>query len=498
MFLIYWTIFQAYPVQCRSAWGSAMVSDTTYWNKDKVEGHAVKMENEQFFPLARADPHDLQARLTRPLHHKGITNTSSIPNATSQRMYDLLQKAKNKKQVGRKWMSPWTRGDTRQNFLLRAYCNMHRYDELIPHVYPLRNIGISPMQAPLKLACPYWSCILTEPRAGGKLAFLWIIAVPAALNLAHSRLVGECHKWWAWMWGSLLPLWSVMLIKSSQDIELVPFVMQEVNTVFDLRKWFTGKNKEKDNTHLATLILIILGGCAIYYYRDRIRHELGLHDWLPFVFAGTRHGRRHTFQVCVLRVDVKTQHEQQDDDSVAASGSFLSMKTLGIMRRDNYGYAALFGRTSLPERISVRLCYGNDEVQRTRVQQLGYCALSESYLFMENFTLSLEQRSGTTFKVDIRGTARTGEDFSSAVNFDSEKLEKAFQRSADALGKHRGDIRSSIADEQVVMMRNSRLTAESDHEMETWGFRHYPGSNGGQIWLAFCDLDEPEEQQACC
>merc|ERR1712216_762972 len=114
-------------------------------------------------------------------------------------MYNLLKTAlENQSEVGSKWMSPVTRGDSYQNFLLRAYCNMHRFDEVLPHVYPLRQMGVNPVEVPFKASCPYWACTLTEPRAGGKLTFLWFLAVPAAANLLHSRIVGECQPWWAW------------------------------------------------------------------------------------------------------------------------------------------------------------------------------------------------------------------------------------------------------------------------------------------------------------
>jgi len=190
--------------------------------------------------------------------------------------------------------------------------------------------------------------------------------------------------------------------------------------------------------------------------------------------------------------------QDEDDDEPAAGGGGLltrGMQALGVptfpggLSRPK-GYSALFGKGSaaLPDTIAVRLLYGGEELQRTRVQQAGGGSMfSDVYVFQENFTLSLERRPGTVFTVEIQGKTSQGLDFSSVVNFTADRLERAFQRSSEAASKPGYVMDQRIADTQVVRMRSSKV---DERVMNNLGFHHYPGSSGGEIWLAFCDMED--------
>jgi hypothetical protein len=398
------------------------------------------------------------------------------------------------------WLTPWTSGDTFENFLLRAYCDMHRNDHELPHVYPLLKLGISPMEFPWKVACPYGACILTEPRSlsAGKLVFLWMLVVPAAVHLLHARLTGQCYSWWQWLWASLLPLWLVAFIESIHDVELSELIAGFVRTIVELPSLFRGDMGETDYERVGYLVLFVVAAAVAYYFRDRIRAELGLYDWLPFLFSGRRSAGHHTFQVCVWKVDSRTHAELDEEEDEPPGGGVVArgMQALGIPTFGGggalrmKGYTALFGRggTPLPESITVRLCYGGEELQRTRSQQAGSGGMfSDVYVFQENFTLSLERRPGTVFTVEIQGKTSQGIDFSSAVNFAADRLDRAFQRSNEAACKPGYVMDQRIADTQVVRMRSSRV---DERVMTNLGFHHYPGSSGGEIWLAFCDMED--------
>lgn len=398
------------------------------------------------------------------------------------------------------WLTPWTSGDTFENFLLRAYCDMHRNDHKLPHVYPLLKLGISPMEFPWKVPCPYGACILTEPRSlsAGKPVFLWMLVVPAAVHLLHARLTGQCYSWWQWLWASLLPLWLVAFIESIHDVELSELIAGFIRTIVELPSLFKGDMGETDYERVGYLVLFVVAAVVAYYFRDRIRAELGLHDWLPFFFSGRRSAGHHTFQVCVWKVDSRTYAELDEEEDDPPGGGVVArgMQALGIPTFGGggalrmKGYTALFGRggTPLPESITVRLCYGGEELQRTRVQQAGSGGMfSDVYVFQENFTLSLERRPGTVFTVEIQGKTSQGIDFSSAVNFAADRLDRAFQRSSEAACKPGYVMDQRIADTQVVRMRSSRA---DERVMLNLGFHHYPGSSGGEIWLAFCDMED--------
>jgi hypothetical protein len=295
----------------------------------------------------------------------------------------------------------------------------------------------------------------------------------------------------------LLPLWLVALVESIHDVELSELIAGFVRTIVELPSLFKGEMGETQYERIGYLVLFLVAAATLYYFRDRIRAELGLHEWLPFLFAGRRSAGHHTFQVCVWKVDSRTHAEQEEEDEEPPAGGVVArgMQALGIPTLGGTGalrvkgYTALFGRggTPLPEAITVRLLYGGEELQRTRSQQAGGGLFGEVYVFQENFTLSLERRPGTVFTVEIQGKTSQGIDFSSAVNFVADRLDRAFQRSSEAASKPGYVMDQRIADTQVVRMRSSRV---DERVMTNLGFHHYPGSSGGEIWLAFCDMED--------
>lgn len=580
MFAVYWTVYKAYPTQCRSAWGFKMVSDTSFIGNQtavnmQVLKHMQKIyvsseddeADESILPLldrATATVNELKRRVRRAVVGSTGSNKSNATEvqtnksnasahteelspavaamalgATAMGTPDLQQEAASDpaeseaevaaraanvfdalrgalpvsnglggdtfdalKSAQSEWLTPWTNGDTFENFVLRAYCDMHRSDHELPHVYPLLKLGISPMEFPWKVPCPYGSCILTEPRSlsAGKLVFLWMLVVPAAVHLLHARLTGQCYPWWQWFWACLLPLWLVAFIESIHDVELSELIAGFVRTIVELPNLFKGEMGETDYERVGYLVLSVVAAVLAYYFRDRIRAEFGLHEWLPFLFAGRRSAGEHTFQVCVWKVDSRTHAELDEEEEEPAAGGVVArgMQAMGIPTFSGVGplrakgYKALFGQggTVLPESISVRLCYGGEELQRTRSQQAGSGGMfSDVYLFQENFTLSLERRPGTVFTVEVQGKTSQGADFSSAVNFVADRLDRAFQRSSEAACKPGYVMDQRIADTQVVRMRSSRV---DERVMTNLGFHHYPGSSGGEIWLAFCDMEEEE------
>merc|ERR1719195_676745 len=74
-----------------------------------------------------------------------------------------------------------------------------------------------------------------------------------------------------------------------------------------------------------------------------------------------------------------------------------------VLSRSRESTAALHGPNGCPpDSLSVRLCYGTEEVQRTRHQQPSYGYQRACYDFYENFTLTVEPRPHVEFRVELR------------------------------------------------------------------------------------------------
>jgi hypothetical protein len=265
-------------------------------------------------------------------------------------------------------------------------------------------------------------------------------------------------------------------MKSSQDIELVTFVLDN---------W-------KYEAYTIGVILALAALC--YYFRERIRSTFGVTECLRVQIPQEEIVGGHTFQVCVWRVDIKNESEQIEEMTHTTMMASLPGSAWRTMTGET-SFWGWFKRPSMPDQIWVRLCYGNEEVQRTRVQRLSWSEDSYVYRFQEIFTLSLEQRRGAQFKVELRGN-----NFLSDVTFDVDRLNRAFERSNWAAQGLR--LGRSVADEQIFRMRRPPLSAlqeaETNQRMREVGFHPFAGNNGLQVWLAFCNVDEFDESIPRC
>lgn len=541
MFLSYWSVLQAYPVQCRNAWGAAMVGDETYWKNSTAISQALMREKNSYYPTMSSNTSLWLERLTTPkrplfIVHQKHHSDSVVSEKSAKTILDMVEKQHPEEHIGEKWVMPWTRGDTLENFMLRAYCDLHKHDPSLPHVYPLRTFGINTHEVSMAASCPFWTCVMTEARPGGKLGFLWILAVPALLHAGHHRLTcrpcvwmlgtGQCRQWWVWFWATLLPFWLVMLIKSTRDTELVPFFVEELTVLFELRKWFLGKDTDRDNEHLAIFVVIMGVGVLIYVFRDRVRHELGLDELVPLLFSGAQGSQRHTFQLCIWRVDVHAQAGQMmfgDDgtimDTSAVPAHVDDQRPVSLMPplmpsplRAVFSYLPSMSRVRAadgfnlhgrdgqpPQAISVRFCYGSEEIQKTRIAQISYGYNEASYDFCENFTVSVEPRPNVEFRVEVRDEV-SGSDTLGSINFSEARLKRQFMRSKDI--PRQMDL--TVADEQVLQMRQVRAMGHANDDlmmrrMGEAGFIVHRLPDGGAVWLAFSDIiDESVGLLSCC
>lgn len=499
MFLAYWSVLQVYPCQCRSAWGTQMVTDAAYWGNMAATNGAVQEESDIIYPM---QPTRL---LLRELFHGKQMSTGTDVHRRLQ-----IQQ------------------ETTVNDKLRAYCNMHQDDVQLPHIYPLRILGITPRESNFTAPCPYWTCVLTEASSHGKLPFVEFLAGAVLLNYAHFRLdwtifvhmlgSGQFRLWWIWFWASFLPLWCVMLIKTTHEGEL----SAQILLFFDHVSAFVMDSPQR----MAIGLSVVLGFVVLFIFKDRVRRELGLDEFLaPFIPQGKL--TEHTFQVCIWRVDIhahKTlEHFHQVDanheDSKPADSSaklediemvrsFIPLRLVGgvsapwgIFRKVS-SYLPDFGegdalRTSdgHAPALCVRLCYGSKEIQSTRARRLTYSQwLNDAAVdFHENFTLTVQPTPHALFKVEVRdksiGSIPLGH-----VSFDERQLWDQFRRSQKMEEKNRAKLSAgATADEQVLQMMQQRCSDSGDAEKMSrmWeaGFAPHRLSAGGAIWLAFSEIE---------
>merc|ERR1719277_324201 len=135
-------------------------------------------------------------------------------------------------------------------------------------------------------------------------------------------------------------------------------------------------------------------------------------------------------------------------------------------------------RGALPSELTVHLIYAGEELQRSQKTHRAEHGLmvSDVHYVRECFKLSLEQGHSSDFCIEMRGRMG-GEFFRSVVVIGPDHLERAFRRSSDAHSQQ-------IDVEQFGAMKNPRIDEE---RMKSLGFQGYAGSNGGEVWLAFCD-----------
>eukprot|EP00428_Durinskia_dybowskii_P033012 CAMPEP_0170266964 /NCGR_PEP_ID=MMETSP0116_2-20130129/33404_1 /TAXON_ID=400756 /ORGANISM="Durinskia baltica, Strain CSIRO CS-38" /LENGTH=556 /DNA_ID=CAMNT_0010518111 /DNA_START=292 /DNA_END=1962 /DNA_ORIENTATION=- len=555
-----------------------MISDTTFWGNSDVEADAILQEKDTFYILSTVTPQE--RRVFWP-NNNSLTHPDNPKEDAHNDIKQALEiiKSENGQSGGesapsadmanspriKRWIDSWSGGLALDILLLRAYCNMHQMDERVPHVYPLRVLGVLPNQANFTAPCPYWSCLLTEARPKGKLVFFMTIAAAGVLNWLHWRFdcmscetlrwwlgAGAPRQFWWWFWAALLPLCSVMAIKTTYDEELGVVIWQRWHAFIDPIWSFAFDTVDKEgnpidaNGHKIQLVLFIAVVFVAWIYRHRIRRELGLdeHSLLPFLMA--RHEiaeeSRHTFQVCIWRVDLtgdapapaaaspradsvesaEGSDPEQPEDVSRRMPDTRSLMLCGSPSRTRHGrswmqklYTPMFRRTEhanvlstadgrIPT-LSVHFYYGMDEVQGTRTIKPSQDQWwnHDPVYFQENFKISVEWRPNTMLRCEVRDSSATlGSVSLGSVSFDESSIERQFHRSNNANPQVR---RHSVPIMQVVQMSALPPTSQNQEDqqiiqLKSLGFEQHRLTDGGAVWLAFYEHDDAamNETPLCC
>jgi len=561
VFLASWFTVHAYPSQCRQAWGTAMVSDKLFWDNPDAIADAILAEKNSYFsiaPVSHSERKVFWPKLpTNATAEFKPTRKDSI-EAALKIIKDDDNRTKDSALV-KKWIESWSGGLSMNIMKLRAYCNVHQADESIPHVYPLRVLGVLNTQANFTMPCPYWSCLMTEARPKGKLTFLLILGTTAALNFIYVRFqcqscsamswffgAGKPRIWWWWLWASLLPLCLVMLIKTTYDEEFLVVVMHMVHSFTDPILGYAldgpdGEDHTKNRLQLG-VFLILFG--VLWSYRAKLRHELGIEGFtlMQLISDGgeLHHESKLTFQVCVWRVDVTNatavpapsspradggfaalMDAEESDPEAAGNSPSVSARGLLLCGRgqrkggSRWGLSGLFRRQEdstvlktadgrVPS-LSVRFFYGMDEVQSTRSVRPtpGQWHNHDPVYFQENFKISVEHRPNAKLRVELRDTGASFGSLSlGSVTFDDAALEHMFLTSRQAGSQVR---RGAVPVTQVVQMSAPPPVSEGQEQQQMSqlmgvGFAQHRFNDGGAVWLAMYEIDEDHHAPSslCC
>jgi len=546
-FLFYWSTVHCYPSQCRHAWGTMMVADLTYWDNQTAFKAALVKELDTYYLLKHVDPTSWSV----PNKADGLGSAALPPaqrkaNKDVSKLLAMLEAQDQTSHNGLKhvnqWIEPLTGGTSLDNLKLRAYCNIHRNDHKMPHVYPLKVLGVAPEQFNLTAPCPHWTCVLTESRQGGKLVFFEVVALAAILSYAHYRCdcwyccvwllgTGQCRIWWMWFWATLLPFLTVMLIKTTHDKELSVTLMMFFSGISNgVESWIVD-----NTTHQVMLLGGVIGAVVCYVYRDRVRKELGLDEATVLaLFPRNTMKTEDSFQVCLWRVDISADRcfsmfhlidgntedgQSSTADSVSARETNreetqsqralmicgLNNEPSGMWGKALRAYLPLVNRRgdgdqlhtpsgSIPS-LSTRLYHGSEEIQRSRTVRVSPTDWSDegTVYFQEMFKLSVERRPSSNFRVEIRDSAAAlGHVAIGHCTFSDDRLERQFERSRKA--QRRIGVRTVAVEQVMQMMLEEPCVSIADEERQMrrmWevGFAPHRLSEGGAVWLAFCDTD---------
>lgn len=556
MTIFYWTVITGVPVQCRHAWGARMVTDRAFYTYDASDPNAgpmrdgdslslreaLRVEQDNFFYTGDVSG-GWKGWLLEPPNQektKAMLQNAAAISADVGDSDDFeaflaklgVQNAADEDRAAR-WLRPLTGGHSLDILLLRSYCSLHAIENFVVHVYPLKVIGISPGSLNVTVPCPYWSCVMTEARPGGKLFFILSIVICIMLQFFHARCDclpnhmwsyyfggGRGRSWWVWFWAAVMPLWSVLFIKTTYDMELIPFGQMVINNIW---AWYEGYVEDPYSGTQHKVIVAVLGVAllfAVVYYREKVKKFLGFDQvWFAdttFV-APTWHPDDHnTFQVCIWRLDLHNSHsinQMEGARSPAADRGARSLEVaaergspriggsaacgigglfggyMPMLAKDRKGNSITTTDGSKPS-LQIRFSYGGEEIQRTRIVKptAGEWSSSHPVYFQENFRMNIDWEPNCKLRVDVRD-ARYDRSLAS-MTLDESALLREFETSAKIGKKMEWH---SVPVTQVVRMleQPTARPGEELNQMEDMmqiGFALHELTGGGALWLSFAEL----------
>lgn len=447
--------------------------------------------------------------------------------------------------------------DDVEDFNLRAYCACHRYDSstTFPGVYiffePPRHIFGTRLHRLLHGTCSAWTCTFTEQNTRDTWAYYVTVFITLLLNLAHWRGFGDFSEywlgagvyrwWWLWFWAMFLPVWSVMFITRVKGCSVQDYVTE---------LWSQCGQIILSTQNLMTIIVVILLFGLGYSTKERIYKAFGIDDrnivhWLNVSSVAQRRSWR-TVQLCIWCIECNSGHAKKDiaswevigtrdlllqpelleDNSNRSIRNNRSASPLSFFsfhcgaRNAQHMYSPVDGLAD-PSRdltfssgspnLFVRVAFGHNEVQNTRVQRLrqklhGFDVVS----IQENFKLTASGDKETTLNVELADQGLIGYTERGRAVISEATIMKECQRSEnleDLMRSNGKNLRSdSIAVEQLCRMLDgptSNFNNDEDQQhqerrhMYLGGFKPYELSEGGAIWLAFADITESNDEWNC-
>jgi len=424
-------------------------------------------------------------------------------------------------------------------FALRTYCLHHSEDE--EATFPKTYVFFDPPEAwgpliekVLNTECEPWTCTFSEQHRTGRWAFFLVFFGIICAHALHSSWTcgcamdvylgcGKTRLWWIWIWAIFIPVWSTMYVSRIHNFNCVDF--------YSWTWRFLWVSLFKFNQLLMCLIALVAAAVA-YSSRRSIYRTLGVDDhnilhWLNLSRSSLSSAR--TIQICVWRLDVCSEETVEeyrrwcDDPSESRALDFPAPPGgLFSWLSSNRGFERLaprhtnrhvpFQRGSAPS-FFVRIAWGNNEIQNSRVQRLPAPVDPEDVLYVqENFRMILESpNEDARLYLEVRDQQLfQNTDLGRTTLGVSQILHECRKEDEISAGfRKRGEQPrgGSVATEQIMRMLEtsphdaSRLRPDEAENLRRRmfeaGFRPYELSEGGALWIAITELG-PESKDVGC
>lgn len=547
--------------QMLSTGGLAALSRTTTPAPPEKRGQFFDISNTPTMKKAKREAWKTAARSTSP---PPLANTTKHSSADGWEMSSSF-------------LDPESPDIVVSNFMLRAYCvhydnlTYSEHGHAFPKIFVFSNMVIVPPVfewVPQRFHCYPWTCYFTEKNPRQRWMFHLLLWSLVAANVAYWRGFGsnldsclgsgEFRQWCLWFWVTFLPIWSIMFvtrIKEGNFEEYVRFLLSEAGTIIS------------NAQSVCSIVILLILVAFLYATRERLYHILSIedHNVVHWINWNNLHRNMHhqTIQVCIWRVEIsdnvmnevaKWTDSRTEGDGMRGRGSAAysqleeepsspAPKSPGsrdssgskrgysrdlqvVPRSSSFFGLPIYAADIVPEKYTLnfpgghppnffmRVAYGDNELQNTRVQRMNHSLNDYDKIYLqENFRVA-SSGSGDTFlyieandqSLISRHTcgrmAKRERDIILDCRRDFDSWCKA-EANAQPRGRNKELTHKQFALDQIIEMLERGPTDDPVQEERNmkemyfrYGFKPRELSEGGIVWVAFA-MPEEEQTSAC-
>lgn len=412
---------------------------------------------------------------------------------------------------------------------VRKFCNGTFTDEELPRFFPLYRPPPGMMSKEMRnsffrMKCPKWMCTFTEQHARSGWGFFATIGALAIMQVMYVFFpcpkccecmneyfgFGKCRKWWAWVWVWFVPMWLVAAVTFLKHFDYGN-LSELILSLMDVGL--------QDFYRVLCIAGIVVGAALVWLNMKRIQQALGIDDRyiIHYSTLGGHGDTSESFQVCVWRVDGNQRayrslanNEGLGAKTMKITSSFMD-KIMCQQRTEEEEEDKLLPQIGRSCNLFVRLAYGDNEPQSSRVVRMRSNVGPDTVVpFQEMFVLDLETDPDrqTSLYIEVCDQAFLGKQELGRIVLDLQELRSELRRTQARLGQEpmlassghgtrayalvkspgRDPVSLPPAQQQAMqMLRCEPGLGLEEEQMYSVGFKPWPLSNGGTIWLAFAE-----------